>query len=58
MKPLPGRSLAHTRLPYPVQAEQPDNIISGLGHKVRGEVLGPSGPGVRICNMRGKIIQK
>lgn len=42
-EPLPGRSPAHTRLTCPVQAKQPDNnIISGLGHKIRG----PEGPGV------------
>lgn len=54
VKPLPGRSLTQTRLSYPVQAEPPDNnISSGLGHEIKGELLRPSGPRVRICNMKG-----
>lgn len=59
VKPLPGRSLAHTRLSYPVPAEQPDNnIISHLGHEIKSEVFKTSGPGVRIWNIKGKIIHK
>lgn len=43
VKSLPGRSLAHTGLTHPEQAEGPENTF----HR-------PLGPGVRICHLKGE----